>query len=56
MKTSAFLSFICILLCLDSVAQRQNVYFLKNSGAEVKVRDSADFIRIVSEPDSDCIL
>jgi TonB family protein len=32
-------------------AQRQNVYFLKNNGDYVTVRDSADFIRIVREPD-----
>jgi TonB family protein len=33
-------------------AQRQNVYFLKNNGRYVDVRDSADYIRIVREPDS----
>ncbi|HWW42249.1 TonB family protein [Pedobacter sp.] len=33
-------------------AQRQNVYFLKNNDKEVKERDSADFIRIIQEPDS----
>jgi hypothetical protein len=33
-------------------AQRQNVYFLKNNGNYVDVRDSADYIRIVREPDS----
>jgi TonB family protein len=32
--------------------QRQNVYFLKNNGTEVSVKDSADFIRIIAEPDS----
>jgi len=31
---------------------RQNVYFLKNNGRQVAVRDSADFIRIIREPDS----
>ena len=37
------------VLCL---AQRQNVYFLKNDGRYVKQRDSADYIRVVREPDS----
>lgn len=31
--------------------KKQNVYFLKNNGLEV-VKDSADFIRIIQEPDS----
>jgi antitoxin component YwqK of YwqJK toxin-antitoxin module len=33
-------------------AQRQYVFFLKNNEREVKEKDSADFIRIVQEPDS----
>jgi len=33
-------------------AQRQNVYFLKNSGRYVKTKDSADYIRVIREPDS----
>jgi TonB family protein len=37
-------------------AQHQNVYFLKNNGTLVKARDSADFIRVVREPDSASIL
>ncbi len=37
---------------LNAFAQRQNVYFLKNNGSKVKVRDSADYIRIIREPDS----
>jgi TonB family protein len=44
-------------MCVNqSFAQLRNVYFLKNSGAEVKVRDSADFIREVSGPDSGSVL
>ncbi|EHQ27934.1 toxin-antitoxin system YwqK family antitoxin [Mucilaginibacter paludis] len=35
-----------------AVAQNQSIFFLKNNGVEVKTRDSADFIRIISEPDS----
>lgn len=39
-------------LSFSTFAQRgQNVYFLKNDGREVKIRDSADFIRIIREPD-----
>jgi TonB family protein len=37
-------------------AQRQNVYFLKNNGQYVDVRDSADYIRVVREPDSASVL
>jgi TonB family protein len=48
--TTAFL--LIASLCF---AQRQNVYFLKNSGEYVKIRDSADYIRIVREPDSSAI-
>ncbi|MEO3403018.1 TonB family protein [Mucilaginibacter sp. CAU 1740] len=33
-------------------AQRQNVYFIKNNGNYVATRDSADYIRVVREPDS----
>jgi TonB family protein len=32
-------------------AQRQNLYFLKNNGQYVKLRDSADYLRIVKEPE-----
>jgi TonB family protein len=45
--TSTFL--FVASLCL---AQRQNVYFLKYNGKYVDIRDSADYIRIVREPDS----
>ncbi|MGN8067378.1 TonB family protein [Mucilaginibacter sp. 22184] len=45
--TSLFL--LTVSICF---AQRQNVYFLKNNGKYVNIRDSADYIRIVREPDS----
>lgn len=32
-------------------AQRQNQYFFKNNGVRVKLRDSADYLRIVQEPE-----
>jgi len=41
-----------LLVTTLSFAQRQNVYFLKNDGRYVTIRDSADYIRMVSEPDS----
>jgi TonB family protein len=44
------LFFVCAAQAV--FAQRQNVYFLKNNGKYVEVRDSADYIRIVREPDS----
>lgn len=54
----------CIIICFLSLAsvfaqdakppkpKRQNFYFLKNDGRYVAVVDSADYVRIVSEPDS----
>lgn len=49
------LSFTLTLTCLmfSSFAQKkQNVYFFKNDGKQVTVPDSADFVRIIREPDS----
>lgn len=45
--------FISVFLFASSVcfAQRQNVYLLKDDGSEVAIKDSADFIRVVSEPE-----
>lgn len=41
------------LAVLPAFAQKkQNVYFYKNNGKEVRTQDSADFIRIIQEPDS----
>ncbi|HEY0245390.1 MAG TPA: TonB family protein [Mucilaginibacter sp.] len=53
MKLKLYLPVIYCLLCFNyAFAQKQNVYFLKKNGKEVKVRDSADYIRILTEPDS----
>lgn len=42
----------CTFLCFSqATAKRQNIYFIK-AGRYVSTRDSADYIRIVSEPDS----
>jgi TonB family protein len=50
------LSFITVLLIVASFSFAQpkiiNVSFLKNNGTYVAVRDSADYFRLVSEPDS----
>jgi TonB family protein len=52
MKKIVFLMFSsCILLGMDVSAQRQNIYFLKNNGDYLSKADSADFIRIVQEPE-----
>lgn len=58
MSLKTFFPIICCLLYFTpGIAQKkQNVYFLKNSGAQVKLRDSADYIRVVSEPDSGATL
>jgi len=45
-------SFIACFFVLNAFAQKQNVYFLKNNGRYVTERDSADYTRIIREPDS----
>lgn len=57
MKSKFYLaSFIACFLVLNGFAQKQNVYFLKDNGQYVDVKDSADYIRIVREPDSGTVL
>lgn len=52
MKRIFFLVVISIG-CITANAQRkQNVYYLKNSGKVVTVKDSADYVRVIQEPDS----
>lgn len=51
MNKIRFLILIFVFISLGSAAQRQNLYFLKNSGQYVKLRDSADYLRIVKEPE-----
>lgn len=45
---------ILFSLCFLSVKAQntQNLYFLKNNGKYVILRDSADFVRVIREPDS----
>jgi TonB family protein len=53
MKFNFYLaSFIACFLVSSSFAQKQNVYLLKNNGKYVTERDSADYTRIVREPDA----
>jgi hypothetical protein len=52
MKKIVFLIFSSLLILSTSVsAQKQNVYFHKNNGDYLKNADSADFIRMVHEPE-----
>jgi TonB family protein len=50
MKPALTLSFL--LVALFCSAQREVVYLLKNNGEYVKNGDSADFVRVVRQPDS----
>lgn len=52
MNKALFLFSPLLFVSVVVSAQRQNTYFLKNNGQQVKVRDSADYIRIVEEPDA----
>lgn len=40
------------LICLGANAQRQYLYHFKKDGQFVKLRDSADYLRIVKEPEA----
>lgn len=47
------LSIVLQLIVTPLYAQKkQNVYFFKNDGRQVDLKDSADFTRIIQEPDS----
>jgi TonB family protein len=45
-------TFILLFITTLCLAQQLNVIYLKNDGRYVQIRDSADYIRILSEPDS----
>lgn len=51
MNKTRFLLICLLLISVYGAAQRQNLYFLKNNGNYVKLRDSADYLRIVKEPE-----
>lgn len=46
------LTIVASFIAAQCLAQKENVYFLRNTGKYVEVRDSADYMRIVREPDS----
>jgi TonB family protein len=52
MNRSNFLLCILLFLYAGASAQKQNVYFIKDNGQYVDIRDSADYIRIVREPET----
>jgi TonB family protein len=51
MTKSSFLLLTILCICTGTFAQKQNVYLIKDNGQYVDLRDSADYIRLVQEPD-----
>lgn len=51
MKKLTFLFLLVFSLTAVNAQKKQNTYLLKNNNKEVFNRDSADFIRIIEEPD-----
>ncbi len=43
---------VCLVMTEIAFAQKRNVYFMRNSGKVVSTKDSAEYFRVVSEPDS----
>lgn len=52
MKKISILFSLFIISFFANAQKNQNVYFFKNNGQEVKLKDSADYTRIIQEPDS----
>ena len=52
MKKIVLLIAILCLLQITKAQKNQNVYFFKNSGKEVQIKDSADYVRVIQELDS----
>lgn len=52
MLAKLFIIFLLITLSANTFAQKQNVYYLKNDLTLVDTKDSADYIRVLREPDS----
>ena len=42
---------LLVAIVAAKAQKKQNVYFFKNNGVEV-IKDSADFVRMIQEPDS----
>jgi TonB family protein len=51
MKKANFLLMVLLCTCTGIFAQKQNVYLIKDNGQYVQKQDSADYVRIVQEPD-----
>jgi TonB family protein len=47
-----FLVIFLLVSCICTAQKKRNVYFMKNDGRYMSARDSADYLRIVEEPDS----
>ncbi|WEK20684.1 MAG: energy transducer TonB [Candidatus Pedobacter colombiensis] len=56
MKKSLTLSILVCTFNWVNAQKKQNVYFYKNDYQEVLSKDSADFIRVIQEPDSGSVL
>jgi antitoxin component YwqK of YwqJK toxin-antitoxin module len=52
MKRILILLGLTIVLSAVKAQKKQNVYFLKNDGAQVATKDAADYVRIIQAPDS----
>jgi len=52
MKKITFLFYAIFSVLAANAQKKQNTYFLKDNGKEVELKDSADYIRIIQEPDS----
>jgi TonB family protein len=55
MRKLGFLIAFISLVGIANAQLKQNVYFLKNDGKEAALQDSADFIRIITEPESGAV-
>lgn len=51
MRLYILISFL-FLVSICTAQKKRSTYFLKNNGRYVPSRDSADYLRIVEEPDS----
>ncbi|RZJ16109.1 MAG: TonB family protein [Acinetobacter sp.] len=52
MKKTLLLFSLFVISFFANAQKKQNTYFFKDNGKEVELKDSADFIRIIQEPDS----
>ncbi len=55
MRKVILLSLILFSLLNASAQKKQNIYFLLDNGEEILFKDSADYIRVIEEPDSGAV-